>query len=574
MSRILGIDLGTTTSSMAIIEGGEATILANAEGKRTTPSIVAFAKDGSTIVGEVAARQQTTNPERTIAEVKRHMATNWTINIDGETYTPEKISALILSKLKKDAEDFLGEAITRAVITVPAYFNDAERKATRDAGRIAGLEVERIVNEPTAAALAYGVSSGSSQKVLVYDLGGGTFDVSLLDVDSDDTGGSIEVLATTGDNQLGGKDFNEALARYLAQAFLDKHGIDLMADTTSRVRLVDAAETAKIELSAAPSAHVSLPYITATDSGPLNLDMTITREEFEDVAMPLIERTGPLLSEVVTNAGLTMAEVDTILLVGGSTRMPIVEHYVSKTVGRPPSKTVNPDEVVASGAALQGEIVSSGGTIKGRDMVLIDRLALSFGVEAAGGRFVPVVSKGSTVPASATAKFSTAEDGQDSVFVQIFQGDRALTKDCKKLGDFELGGIIPAPAGVPQIEVSFNVDVDSNLAITARDLTSGTEQSIRISGASGMSEAEIQQAMRDAEANRAKDEELKAAHERQARIERTVRQGKKLMSDYPDNPHATSVKEALTQLEADGSEDNLDKAMKVIQEFGASVIRG
>lgn len=577
-SRIIGIDLGTTNSAIAIIEGDDPDIIVNAEGKRTTPSIVAFDKAGVTIVGDVAKRQATTNVSRTFAEVKRHMGTDWSATVDERTLSAAQVSALILAKMKKDAEAFLGEEITRAIITVPAYFNDAERQATKDAGAIAGLTVERIINEPTAAALAYGLS-GTSQKVLVYDLGGGTFDVSLLDIDSDAEGGSVEVLATTGDNELGGKDVNESLANLFAYEFNNEHGVDLMSDPAARARLIEAAENAKIELSSADTTQITLPYITMTEDGPLTFERELTREEFNEIITPLLERTRQPMLDVVAQAGLSMSDVDTVLLVGGSSRMPIVASLIEEVTGKQPNKTVNPDEIVAMGAALQGAIVRTG-SVGGRDMVLVDRLALSFGVRAAGGRFVPVIDKGSTVPTRSSATFSTAEDGQDSVFVEIFQGDRPHVDDCKKLGDFELSGIPPAPAGVPQIQVTFDIDVNSNLTISARDLASKTEQTVTISGSQGMTPAEVERAVADAREHEAQDEKLRAEQAVVAQADRVIRQSTKTLSDFPDADAALrdklsglldNLKKAKESGDIDAMKPLIDQSAQAAQELGASL---
>ncbi|MFC2573938.1 MAG: molecular chaperone DnaK, partial [Actinomyces oris] len=485
MARAVGIDLGTTNSAIAVLEGGEPTIIPNAEGARTTPSVVAFSKTGEVLVGEIAKRQAVTNVDRTISSVKRHMGTDWTTEIDGKKYTAQEISARILQKLKRDAEAYLGEPVTEAVITVPAYFNDAQRQATKDAGQIAGLKVERIVNEPTAAALAYGLEKGKEDElILVFDLGGGTFDVSLLEVGKDDDGFStIQVRATSGDNHLGGDDWDQRIVDWLISQVKAKTGADLSKDPVALQRLKEAAEQAKKELSSATSTNISLQYLSMTADGPIHLDETLTRAKFEELTADLLERTKKPFRDVMAEADVTVSEIDHVVLVGGSTRMPAVTEVVKElTGGREPNKGVNPDEVVAVGAALQA------GVIQGdrKDVLLIDVTPLSLGIETKGGVMTKLIDRNTAIPTKASEIFSTAEDGQPSVLIQVYQGEREFARDNKLLGTFELSGIAPAPRGVPQIEVTFDIDANGIVHVSAKDRGTGKEQSVTITGGSSL----------------------------------------------------------------------------------------
>ena len=542
MSKIIGIDLGTTNSCVAVMEGGEAVVIPNAEGNRTTPSVVAFSKDGERMVGQVAKRQAITNPDRTVISIKREMGTDYKVNIDGKKYTPQEISAMILQKLKADAEAYLGQSVTEAVITVPAYFTDAQRQATKDAGKIAGLDVKRIINEPTAAALAYGVDKESDQKIMVYDLGGGTFDVSVLEVGD----GVIEVLATAGNNRLGGDDFDKCIMDWMAAEFKKSEGIDLTGDKVAMQRLKEAAEKAKIELSGVTSTSINLPYITADATGPKHLELTLTRAKFDQLTAHLVEATAGPVRQAMSDAGLTGNDIQKVLMVGGSSRIPAVQEMVKKLTGKEGFKGINPDECVAIGAALQGGVFT--GDVKG--LLLLDVTPLSLGIETMGGVMTKLIERNTTIPAKKSQIFTTAADNQTSVEVHVLQGEREMAQYNKTLGRFNLDGIAPARRGVPQIEVTFDIDANGIVNVSAKDLGTGKEQHITITSSTNMSKEDVEKAVREAEQFAAEDAKRKEEVDTRNQADQMVYQTEKTLEDMGDKIPASDKSDIESKLNA------------------------
>ncbi len=542
MGKIIGIDLGTTNSCVAVMEGGEPMVIPKAEGGRTTASVVAFAKNGERLVGQIAKRQAITNPDRTIMSIKREMGSNFKVRIDDKDYTPQEISAMILSKMKQDAEAYLGEQVTQAVITVPAYFSDSQRQATKDAGRIAGLEVLRIINEPTAASLAYGLDKEANHKILVYDLGGGTFDVSILEIGD----GVFEVLATSGNNRLGGDDFDDRIIDWLAEEFMKENGIDLRKDKMALQRLKEAAEKAKIELSGVLTTNINLPFITADASGPKHLDMTLTRAKFNELTADLVEKTTVPLRNALKDAGLTPGEIDRVILVGGSTRIPAVQEAVRKIIGKEPDKGINPDECVAIGAAIQAGVL--GGEIK--DVLLLDVTPLSLGIETLGGVFTKLIERNTTIPTNKSQIFSTAADGQTSVEIHVLQGEREMAAYNKTLGRFSLTGIPPAPRGVPQIEVTFDIDANGIVNVSAKDLGTGNEQKITITASTNLSEDEIEKAVKEAERYAEEDRKRKEEVEARNNADSLVYNTEKTLKELGDKIDAADKAKIEAEVEA------------------------
>ena len=560
MSKIIGIDLGTTNSCVAVMEGGQPTVIANAEGSRTTPSVVAFTKDGERLIGQVAKRQAVTNPDRTVISIKREMGTSYKVNIDGKQYTPQDISAMILTKMKETAESYLGEKVTQAVITVPAYFNDSQRQATKDAGRIAGLEVLRIINEPTAASLAYGLDKEENQKILVYDLGGGTFDVSILDIGD----GVFEVLSTNGNTRLGGDDFDQRIIDYVAEQFKKENGIDLKQDKIAAQRLKEAAEKAKIELSGTTTANINLPFITADATGPKHLDVTLTQAKFNELTADLVDATVEPMRKALKDAGLTVDQINKVILVGGSTRIPAVQEAVKKVTGKEPFKGINPDECVAIGAAIQGGVL--GGEVK--DVLLLDVTPLSLGLETEGHIFTKLIERNTTIPTSKSQVFSTAADGQTTVEIHVLQGERQMAYDNKTLGRFQLTGIAPAPRGVPQIEVTFSIDNNCIVNVSAKDKATGNEQQITITASTNLSEEEINQRVKEAEQfaeqDKKRKEEVETLNHADSLIyetEKTLRENGDKLSDEDKNAVQNEI-DAFKKVREGNNADEIKNAME------------
>ena len=554
MAKAVGIDLGTTNSVVAVLEGGEPTVIANAEGSRTTPSVVAFAKDGEVLVGEVAKRQAITNPDRTIRSVKREMGTSWSIDIDGKDYNAQEVSARTLMKLKRDAEAYLGDTVTEAVITVPAYFDDAQRTATQEAGKVAGLEVLRIINEPTAAALAYGLEKGDEdQTILVFDLGGGTFDVSVLEIGD----GVFEVKSTSGDTSLGGDDWDERVITWLVESFTNDHGVDLSKDNMAMQRLKEAAEKAKIELSASQSTQINLPFVTATDAGPLHMDYALSRSKFQELTSDLLERCRKPFEQAIKDAGLSMSEIEHVILVGGSTRMPAVTELVQTMTGKEPNKSVNPDEVVAVGAAVQAGVLR--GEVK--DILLLDVTPLSLGIETKGGVMTKMIERNTTIPTRRTEVYTTAEDNQPSVEIHVLQGEREMSQFNKTLGKFQLVDIPPAPRGVPKIEVTFDIDANGIVHVSAKDRATGKEQSITITGQSSLDQDKIDQMIADAEAHANEDRERKEEAETRNTADSMIYQTEKMINDNAEKlgeEEKTDIEEKIATLKTSLEGDAMD----------------